>query len=81
MIVREGLKKSMEISIKGGGQTRSAFFFVSSIHPDMRSKQNGWGDADDELHLTDIGKTMGLQVFVDQHSNRVSAGSVSATSK
>ena len=34
MLLREGLKKSMEISIRGGGQTRSAFFFFSSIHPE-----------------------------------------------
>ena len=53
----------------------------SSFSRLLRSKQHGGGDGDDELHLTDIGKTMGLQVFVDQHSNRVSAGSVSATSK
>ena len=28
-------KKSMEISIRGEGPTGSAFFFVSSIHPEM----------------------------------------------
>ena len=56
----------------------------SSFSRLLRSKQHGdygEGDDGDGLHLTDIGKTMGLQVFVDQHSNRVSAGSVSATSK
>ena len=35
----------------------------------------------ENIHLAKIGKTMGLQVFVDQHSNRVTAGSISSTSK
>ena len=35
----------------------------------------------EDIHLAKIGKTMGLQVFVDQHSNRVTAGSISSTSK
>ena len=46
-------------------------------------KQNGNDndDTDESTHLVEIGHTMGLEVFVDQHSNRVTAGSVSSKSK
>ena len=39
-------------------------------------------DDDDEfIHHAEIGTNKGLQVFVDQHSNRVTAGSIYSTSK
>ena len=39
-------------------------------------------DDDDEfIHHAEIGINKGLQVFVDQHSNRVTAGSIYSTSK
>ena len=39
-------------------------------------------DNDDEfIHHAEIGTNKGLQVFVDQHSNRVTAGSIYSTSK
>ena len=44
-------------------------------------------DGDDEeedeehIHRAEIGVKKGLQVFIDQHSNRVTAGSVLSTSK
>ena len=46
-------------------------------------KQNGNDndDTDESSHLVEIGHTMGLEIFVDQHSNRVTAGSVSSKSK
>ena len=46
-------------------------------------KQNGNhnDDTDESNHLVEIGHTMGLEIFVDQHSNRVTAGSVSSKSK
>ena len=44
----------------------------------LLSKQNGeYGDS----HSTEIGHTKGLKVYVDQHSNRVTAGSISTESK
>ena len=44
----------------------------------LLSKQNEeYGDS----HSTEIGHTKGLKVYVDQHSNRVTAGSVSSESK
>ena len=42
---------------------------------------NRTDDNADEVHLAEIGLRKGLQVFVDQHSNRVTAGSVLSTSK
>ena len=43
------------------------------------------GDDEEEdeehIHRAEIGVKKGLQVFIDQHSNRVTAGSVLSTSK
>ena len=50
----------------------------------LRRKQEvlkGTDNDDYETHLAEIGLGKGLQVFVDQHSNRVTAGSVLSTSK
>ena len=48
----------------------------------LKNKQNGNDDYDDKIiHLAEIGGNMGLQVFVDQHSNRVTAGSISSATK
>ena len=42
---------------------------------------NRTGNDDDGTYLAEIGRGRGLQVFVDQHSNRVTAGSILSTSK
>ena len=49
----------------------------------LKRKQEVFKRADkyDEIHLAEIGLGKGLQVFVDQHSNRVTAGSILSTSK
>ena len=49
----------------------------------LKKKQEVFKRADkyDEIHLAEIGLGKGLQVFVDQHSNRVTAGSVLSTSR
>ena len=49
----------------------------------LKKKQEVFKGAemDDEIHLAEIGLGKGLQVFVDQHSNRVTAGSVLSTSR
>ena len=48
----------------------------------LKMKQNiKVEDAEDEIYLAEIGEAMGLQVYVDQHSNRVTAGSVFSTSR
>ena len=39
------------------------------------------GDDEVHIHRAEIGVKKGLQVFIDQHSNRVTAGSVLSTSK
>ena len=36
---------------------------------------------ENKIYLAEIGEAMGLQVYVDQHSNRVTAGSVFSTSR
>ena len=38
-------------------------------------------DDNHEPHPADVGVKKGLQVFVDQHSNRITAGSVLSPSK
>ena len=48
----------------------------------LKMKQNiKVEDAEDEIYLAEIGEAMGLQVYVDQHSNRVTPGSVFSTSR
>ena len=48
----------------------------------LKMKQNiKVEDAEDEIYFAEIGEAMGLQVYVDQHSNRVTAGSVFSTSR
>ena len=46
----------------------------------LKIKQNR-EDEDEALYHAEIGVGKGLQIFVDQHSNRVTAGSVMSTSK
>ena len=46
-----------------------------------KQKGNDNDDKDESSHFVEIGHTMGLEIFVDQHSNRVTAGSVSSKSK
>ena len=46
----------------------------------LKIKQNR-EDEDEKLYHAEIGVGKGLQIFVDQHSNRVTAGSVMSTSK
>ena len=53
----------------------------SLIHKRKHKILNKTDNNADETHLAEIGLRKGLQVFVDQHSNRVTAGSVLSTSK
>ena len=44
-------------------------------------KQGVKTEEDEDSHLAEIGIGRGLQVFVDQHSNRITASSVLSASK
>ena len=50
-------------------------------HKQMNRQMNSKIENEDQTYLAEIGVGRGLQVFVDQHSNRISAGSVLSASR
>ena len=46
-----------------------------------RKQKNDDVEEEEQIHGAEIGVKKGLKVFVDQHSNRITAGSVLSTSK